>query len=54
MKTVKNKQTDEIIRVSNERAFHLVNSGKWTYCPKSEWKIKVRDNKEAEGKQNAI
>ena len=42
MKTVKKK--NKIERVSNKDAEVRVKNG-WTYCPKQEWKEKVRDAK---------
>ena len=45
MKTVKNQT--EIKRVSNETAEKLVESGKYHYCQKSEWKsLKNQSKKE--------
>ena len=41
MKTVKN--SSEIKRVSNETAEQLVDSGKWSFTSKKEWKELVRD-----------
>jgi len=32
------------VRVSDEEARKLVKMG-WKYCPKSEWKLNVRDKK---------
>lgn len=42
MKTV--KQGTEYKRVSDEKAEAMVANG-WKYCPKEEWKLKVRDAK---------
>lgn len=45
MKCVKSlKQPQVFARVNDNEAQVLVDSGKWVYCPKSEWK-KHRDNK---------
>lgn len=44
MKTV--KQGQEYKRVKNEEAEKLVAKG-WKYCPKEEWKMKVREAKES-------
>lgn len=41
MKTVKN--ADQIKRVPNQKARELVLDEGWKYCPKHEWKEKVRD-----------
>lgn len=41
------KKGDVINRVSNENAFALVKKG-WEFCPRSEWKLKVRDSKKGE------
>ena len=38
MKCVKNLNTDEIKRVTEDRASSMVNLGTWKYVPKSEWK----------------
>lgn len=43
MKCVKN-QHGEIKRVQDDVAETMVAEG-WAYCPKSEWKEKVRDKK---------
>lgn len=44
MKCLRNKITDEIRRVSNERAESMIaNNDSWSYCPKSYWKTLVRD-----------
>jgi hypothetical protein len=45
MKTIK-KTTDKNIeysRVSDEIAEKKIRQSDWKYCPKSEWKINVRD-----------
>jgi hypothetical protein len=41
MKTV--KQGKEVKRVSDSDAEIMIKKGGWAYCPKSEWKSKVRD-----------
>ena len=38
MKCVKNLSTNEIKRVSDDRAVELVSMGKWNFAPKKEWK----------------
>jgi hypothetical protein len=43
MKCVQSKRSKKIKRVSDEKAWELVNSGVWTYVGKSEWKRLVRD-----------
>jgi|7_EtaG_2_1085326.scaffolds.fasta_scaffold98139_1 hypothetical protein len=48
MKTVKKNKT--IKRVSDTQAESLTKKG-WKYCPKSEWREKVRDAKPAETKK---
>ena len=50
MKTLKNKRMKCIVRVrdtKNAEVQHIKEllSDGWEYCPKSEWKEKVRDNK---------
>ena len=42
MKCVKRMIDEKIIRVKNEKAEELVSSGKYSYCPKSEWKNQGR------------
>lgn len=37
-KCIKNIKTGKIIRVGNEKAKKMVNSKKYEYCPKSEYK----------------
>ena len=41
MKTVKKNKS--IMRVSDKDAENLIKEKGWKYCPKSEWKEKVRD-----------
>jgi hypothetical protein len=43
MKCVKDKETNEITRVYDERAFALVKAGTHIFVTKSEWKDNVRD-----------
>lgn len=45
MKTIKktNNDTIEYSRVSDEIADEKIKNKGWKYCPKSEWKINVRD-----------
>lgn len=38
MKCVKNRNTSEIKRVSDDRATEMVANG-WSFVPKSEWKL---------------
>lgn len=57
MKCIKNKVTNEIERVNNETAHNRVNSGKWVYCPKHEYKSFVKalnDDKELPAQNNPI
>jgi hypothetical protein len=42
MKTI--KKNDKYLRVSDEEAFDKVEKG-WEFCPKSEWKVSIRDVK---------
>jgi len=50
MKTLKNKEGTKFVRVLDKKKDdiggikELLASG-WSYCPKSEWKKKVRDAK---------
>lgn len=41
MKTI--KKNKNIKRVRDEEAENLVKGEGWKYCPKSEWRTKVRD-----------
>jgi hypothetical protein len=57
MKTLKNKKGTKFVRVPNRKNVEiegikelLVNG--WSYCPKSEWKEKVRDKESAAKKNN--
>jgi hypothetical protein len=57
MKCVKYKTSNiglhnKIKRVSDKEAIEFVNSGKWEYCPKHEWKelINTKDKPEVRGK----
>ena len=38
MKCIRNNDTKEVKRVSNDNATYQVEKGKWSFCPKSEWK----------------
>ena len=49
MKTIKRKR--EIKRVTDLEATELVKED-WNYCPKAEWKKKVRDKKLESKKSN--
>ena len=42
MKCVKNKESQEVRRLSDEIASNRVNTGQWSFCLKSEWKA-LRD-----------
>ena len=50
MKTLKrkNKGKQEYKRVFDIVADNMVKNQGWTYCPKSEWREKVRDAKPVE------
>jgi len=48
MKCITNGST--IKRVKEEVALKQVNSGQWSYCPKSEWKKDTRNAVEAKEK----
>ncbi len=48
MKTI--KKGKEIKRVSNDNAAESTKNG-WKYCPKSEWREKVRDIKPKQDKK---
>jgi len=43
MKCVQSKRTMKVKRVSDEKAWELVDTGTWAYVSKSEWKRLVRD-----------
>ena len=43
MKCIKSKFSKNIRRVANATAENLVNSGKWEYCSKDEWKERDPD-----------
>ena len=45
MKCVQNKQTEAVVRVRDEKAAFLTESGDWKYVPKSVWKERTRDAK---------
>ena len=53
MKTLKkkNKGKQEYKRVFDIVADHMVKNQGWAYCPKGEWKDKVRDVKSVETKK---
>jgi hypothetical protein len=53
MKTIKKVSTDttEYRRLSDNIAGDKVRSGDWQYCPKSEWKINVRDYSKERNKE---
>jgi len=55
MKCLKHVEDDGIIRVRNDQALSLTDSGLWSYCCKQEWKLKVRDvdKKEVKGIRKA-
>jgi len=50
MKTI--KKSKEIKRVSDDNAAELTKKG-WKYCPKSEWREKVRDVKPKQVKKKS-
>ena len=51
MKTIKNNKKFQ--RTNDADAENLVKTKGWKYCPKSEWKEKVRDvNKKEETKKS--
>lgn len=52
MKCIKSSE-GEIVRATEKDAVRFVKTGKWSYCPKCEWKQNVRDVKEVK-KENAI
>jgi|AP03_1055505.scaffolds.fasta_scaffold1090266_1 hypothetical protein len=54
MKTLKkkNKGKQEYKRVFDIVADNMVKNQGWSYCPKSEWREKVRDAKPVETKKN--
>lgn len=43
MKTIKNAKQQIWKRVTEREAHSQVGFGGWEFCPKSEWKEKVRD-----------
>jgi len=43
MKTVKEISTQRIERVKDAEAYIKVETSRWIFCPKSEWKTKVRN-----------
>jgi hypothetical protein len=49
MKTVKKKK--QIKRASDAQAEQMVKGEGWKYCPKSEWREKVRDAEPVETKK---
>jgi hypothetical protein len=56
MKCIKNKETGNIIRVTNQQADQMVGR-KWSFTPKSEWKSQERgtiitEEKTTENEQN--
>tara|TARA_Y100000310_G_scaffold208116_1_gene208626 strand:- start:846 stop:1040 length:195 start_codon:yes stop_codon:yes gene_type:complete len=51
MKTIK-KKGKEPQRVFDIVAENMVKNQGWSYCPKSEWREKVRDAKPVETKKN--
>ncbi len=42
MKCVKPVNDGKILRVKDEKAKEMVEEGKYSYCPKSEWKEQGR------------
>lgn len=53
MKTIKKTNNDiiEYSRVSDEIADEKIKNEGWKYCPKSEWKINVRDFSKQKNKE---
>ena len=49
MKTI--KKGKKIARASDDAAQEMVKTKGWKYCPKSEWREKVRDAKPVETKK---
>jgi hypothetical protein len=47
MKCIKNKETGNVIRVTNQQADQLVGR-KWSFAPKSEWKSQERPSPKTE------
>lgn len=43
MKTLVNKTTNQIKRVSDKEAIKITKNNNWKYCSKSLWKKNVRD-----------
>ena len=54
MKTLKKKDKgkQEYKQVFDAVADHMVKNQGWEYCPKSEWKEKVRDVKSVKAKKS--
>ena len=57
MKTLKNKKGTKFVRVPNRKNVEIEGikellANGWSYCPKSEWKEKVRDKASAAEKKN--
>jgi hypothetical protein len=49
IKCIKNKETGNIIRVTNQQADQMVGR-KWSFVPKSEWKSQERPVSKTEEK----
>jgi hypothetical protein len=47
MKCIKNKETGNVIRVTNQQADQMVGR-KWSFVPKSEWKSQERPSPKTE------
>ena len=45
MKCIKSPDGEKILRVSDDKAEVMVSMESWKFCPKREWKEKVRDLK---------
>ena len=43
MKCIKHRTTEQISRVTDEQAYAKVRTNEYEFCPKAEWKQKVRD-----------
>ena len=57
MKTLKNKKGTKFVRVPNRKNVEIEGikellANGWSFCPKSEWKEKVRDKESAAKKNN--
>lgn len=46
MKTIRNNITAEVKRVSEEMATSRVSTGRWSFCPKGDWKALRTDTED--------